>query len=269
MRNTVGFLPVLFCALAFSACGKSTPTAPAATDTASPSPIPAGVGLTYGDNAQVELVTPAGRHIYIDVSIPMNLTAQPSAEDVLLTTHMHGDHYEKGFQTSFPGRQIFHAVGEIQFPDVTITGIASAHNATDPIRAEGATNYLFLIETGGLRIVHFGDIGQEALTGEQLTGIGAVDLAVTQLSNSYSAMDATNRKGFNLMDQVKPRLILPTHYDRAALEIAAGLWQGFYSESRTVIIRADTLPGKTGILVLGSQGLVSAYAKIYNLKEWK
>jgi hypothetical protein len=55
--------------------------------------------------------------------------------------------------------------------------------------------------------------------------IGSVDLAITQFSNSFSNMNTTNLKGFNLMDQVKPRLIIPTHSDNATIQIAVQLWQ--------------------------------------------
>jgi L-ascorbate metabolism protein UlaG (beta-lactamase superfamily) len=217
----------------------------------------------------VELVNTAGRHIYIDVWDVTSLTKEPSSEDILLTTHKHMDHYDIGMVETFPGQKIITAVGEIQLSDVKITAIASAHNATDPIQAEGATNYIFIIEMDGLRIAHFGDIGQEALTEEQLVKIGAVDLAITQLSNSYSVMNAANRKGINLMNQVKPRLIIPTHTDQEALGIAVGLWKGFYSESRTVTLRPDTLPSETSILVLGGPGIVLSYATIFNLEVWK
>jgi L-ascorbate metabolism protein UlaG (beta-lactamase superfamily) len=256
-----------------SSAAGNTPTVPvvpttAPTETATTA-SPSGITLTYGDNAQVELVTPTGRHVYIDIWNTSFLTKQPTADDVLLTTHMHPDHYDSAFAGSFPGQQIIMAMGDIRLPDVTVTTIASAHLPTDPISADSATDYIFVIETGGLRIVHFGDIGQEKLTDEQLATIGKVDLAVTQFSNSFSDMNAANRKGFNLMDQVKPRLIIPTHSDKNTIEIAIGLWTGYYSESRTVAIAAERMPGTTAILILGDPGLVSAYAKLYNLKEWK
>jgi L-ascorbate metabolism protein UlaG (beta-lactamase superfamily) len=275
MNRIIGItlaIPFLFL---LAACGgspqKITPTA---EPTSTPSPAPTatevtGITLTYGDNAQVELVTPTGRHVYIDIWNTSFLTKQPTADDVLLTTHMHSDHYDKNFADSFPGQKIIMKMGNIQLPDVTVAAIASAHLPTDPITAHSATDYLFVIEMGGLRIVHFGDIGQDALTDEQLQQIGAVDLAITQFSNSFSLMDAANRKGINLMDQVKPRLIIPTHSDRPSLEIATGLWQGFYSNSRTVAIRSDALPAGMSILIMGNENLLSAYVKIFNLKEWK
>jgi L-ascorbate metabolism protein UlaG (beta-lactamase superfamily) len=275
MNRAIGFSLATPFFLLLAACGgsaqKITPTA-GPTSTASPAPTATevtGITLTYGDNAQVELVTPAGRHVYIDIWNTSFLTKQPTAEDVLLTTHMHSDHYDGAFADSFPGKKIIMKMGNIQLPDVTITAMASAHLPTDPITEDAATDYLVVIAMGGLRIVHFGDIGQEALTEEQLAKIGAVDLAITQFSNSFSLMDAANRKGINLMNQVKPRLIIPTHSDRATLEIAVGLWQGFYAESRTVAIRQTALPAGTSILIMGNQNLISAYVNLFNLKAWK
>ena len=227
------------------------------------------VTLTYEEYAQVELVTPTGRHVYIDVStanIPY-LTKDPAAEDILLTTHLHSDHYDPDFQSKFPGQQLFTQEGKIELPDVTITGMASAHNANDPIQAEKATDYIYVIDVAGLRIAHFGDIGQEALTDAQLAALGKVDVAITQLSNSYSDMNATNMKGFNLMDQVKPLLIIPTHSDEATIQIAAERWKGYYSDLRGVTISVESLPSETSLLVLGN--LAPSYGALFKLAPWK
>jgi hypothetical protein len=241
-------------------------SAPTETPTVTPTVTPA-VTLTYEDNAQVELVMPSGRHIYIDVANPRSLTREPSAEDVLLTTHLHSDHYYPAFQEAFPGQQLFTSVGKIEFPDAVITGIASAHNSSDPIQAEKATDYIYLIDVAGLRIAHFGDIGQDALTDDQLAALGTVDLAITQFANSFSSMNAANLKGFNLMDQVKPRLIIPTHSDQATIKIASERWKGYYSESRTVTLSAASIPSAQSILVLGNLSI--AYGALFKLEPWK
>lgn len=243
------------------------PLAACAEPAASATPAVKGVTLTYGDNAQVELVTATGRHIYIDVYNADSLTKPPSADDILLTTHLHGDHYYRAFVDGFPGRQLFTSEGKIELTDVTVTGLASAHNSGDEIKAVGSTNYIYIIEAGGLRIVHFGDIGQDVLTEGQLAAIGKVDLAITQFANSFSNMSAANLKGFNLMDQVKPHLILPTHSDSASIKIAAGRWPGYYSETPTVTLSPADLPGETSLLILGM--LAAPYGKIYNLTPWK
>jgi len=56
-----------------------------------------------------------------------------------------------------------------------------------------------------------GDVGQNALTPEQLEALGKVDVAIMQLDNTFSEMNMHNKKGFNMMAQVKPHLIIPTH----------------------------------------------------------
>ncbi|MBN2084792.1 MAG: MBL fold metallo-hydrolase [Anaerolineales bacterium] len=268
MHYQYAFLPALPLVLLLSACAPSTPAA-----TATPEPTATGkpsVTLTYGDNAQVELVTPAGRHIYIDVWNVSLLTKEPSADDVLLTTHMHPDHYFKDFVESFPGRKITMAAGEIDLPDIKVTAIVSAHLPNDPLDDPAkATNFLFLIETGDLRIVHFGDCGQLSFTAGEMAILGKVDLAITQFSNSFSMMDAANRTGFQQMDQVKPRLIIPTHYDKATLEIAVGLWPGFYANTRTVTLSPASIPEKTSLLLMGAEYTVGPYASLYKLAEWK
>jgi len=260
-------LPVTFL---LAACATSTPApteAPTPQSTATDEP--SGITLTYGDNAQVELVTPTGRHIYIDVWNVSLLTQQPGADDILLTTHMHPDHYFDEFIDTFPGQKIVMTTGAIDLPDVKITAVVSAHLPADPLEAEKATNFLFVIETGGLRIVHFGDCGQLTFTDAQMAVFGKVDLAVTQFSNSFSMMDAANRTGINQMDQVKPRLIIPTHYDRATLEIAVGLWPGFYAKTRTITLAPASIPEKTSLLLMGAEYTIGAYASLYKLPEWK
>ncbi len=274
MTLRIAFL--LIVALLLAACAK--PATPAPTPTATPLPATAvppasptsipGITLTYQDNAQVELVTQAGKHIYIDVFSPTPLTKTPESDDILLTTHLHSDHYYPDFQENFPGKQLFTQEGRIELTDGTIiTGVAAAHNSADPIKAEGSNDYIYIIDVAGLRIAHFGDIGQEALTESQLTALGTVDVAITQFANSFSSMDANNLKGFNLMDQVKPKLIIPTHSDQATIKIAAERWKGYFSSERTIALSRGNLPETESILCLGN--LAIAYGALFKLESWK
>jgi L-ascorbate metabolism protein UlaG (beta-lactamase superfamily) len=146
---------------------------------------------------------------------------------------------------------------------VKITGIASAHLSSTPMEPKGGSNYIYLIEMGGLRLAHFGDIGQEALTPEQLAALGKIDIAMTQFANSYSDMSASNQKGFNLMKQVAPRLIIPTHNDLDAAQFGATLWSGLYTEKPSVTIHASDLSEQTQVFYIG--GLVKSYANILKL----
>ena len=208
--------------------------------------------LYYEENAQVELISPAGSRVLIDVHDPGVLSSPPTAKDVLLTTHNHGDHRRLDFVRSFQGKQLDVKVGEIKLKDVTIRGMASAHSEGDEFKDEGGSNYIFIIDMAGLRIAHFGDIGQDELTPEQLTALGKVDIAITQLANHYSDMTAANRKGFILMDQVKPRLIIPTHVlDPACAKIAADKWSAYESYKKSLSLSTDNLPEETTIIFMG------------------
>ena len=134
------------------------------------------IQLYYSDPAQVELISPKGSRVLIDVCSPERLSSPPTGKDVLLTTHNHGDHRRLDFVKSFPGKQLDMKAGEIKLKDATICSIASAHNEGDEFKKEGGSNYIFIIDMAGFRIAHFGDIGQEALTPEQLKALGKVDI---------------------------------------------------------------------------------------------
>jgi len=235
---------------------------PIATDPATASPA-SGVTIRYEGNAQVEVSLNGGARVLIDVYDPSALSAPPTADDILLTSHTHDDHLSPDFQKGFPGRQLFVREGEIQAPNATITSIASAHEEDDRLVPKNGTDYIFIIDMGGLRIAHFGDIGQTDLTAGQLKALGDVDIAVTQFENSFSHMDEINQKGFRLMEQVKPRLLIQTHTSPAAVQYAAKLWRVLVSARPSVTVTAADLPAETSLLLLGDDaafyaGLVPA-----------
>lgn len=187
----------------------------------------------------------------VDVYDPAQLSAPVTADDILLTTHAHWDHINDAFLSRFPGQQMFIQASEMALPWVNIHGIASAHNDGDAFKPEGGTNYIYLLEVGGLRLAHFGDIGQEAFTEEQLAALQPLDIAIIQIANSYSDMSAANQKGLKLIAQLNPRLVIPTHADLDSAKLAAAQWPGLYSEKVSVRLCRDQLPAATQILFLG------------------
>jgi L-ascorbate metabolism protein UlaG (beta-lactamase superfamily) len=259
---------ILACIL-LSACAAPAPAAtptpvpdtPTPEPTATPVPPP-GVSLFFVDTAQFEITTPTGRRILIDVANPNLLTSPPDEADVLLVTHAHNDHYNQAFIDSFPGQKLIVEEGQIELPEVSIRGIASAHNAADPFLPKDGSNYIFIIDVAGLRLAHLGDIGQETLTPEQLEALGQVDVAMTQLVNSFSAMDIYNLKGFNLMEQLQPRVVIPTHSSLKASEEAVNRWAGYACE-QPCFVHQGNLPGQASVLFLGN--LADSYQTIYDL----
>jgi L-ascorbate metabolism protein UlaG (beta-lactamase superfamily) len=226
--------------------------------------------LRWEGNAQVELTASGSPRVLIDVWSPSLLSAPPTADDILLTTHTHEDHMSYAFTHSFPGTQLFVREGGIEQPGMAIRGIAAAHRQGDPFIPEGGTDYIFIIVMGGLRIVHFGDIGQPALTPEQAKAVGRVDVAITQFDNAqFSDIDVKNKKGFKLMEQLEPRLIVQTHSSLAAVNYAATLWPVLYSKRPTVTLSAAELPKKTSLLLLGEEGAYYVESGVHARKvDW-
>jgi len=217
----------------------------------SPSSPISAVTIYHVTESQFEL-SAGGPRVLIDVVHPEALSRPATAQDVLLITHGDPDHFDPGFFKSFPGRKVLMKAGRLTAGDAAITGLPAAHNQGDPITAGDATDYIYLVEIGGLRIVHFGDLGQDRLSAEQLAAIGSVDVAFSQLNNPFSGVDATIRKGFTQMNQIRPRLLIPTHLsgDVETAKLAASTWPAFFTTKLSVTLSRDQLPAAPTVLFM-------------------
>ena len=250
----------------------STPEIVMITATPSPTSTPGPeVTLYHEGNAQFELISPEGRRVLIDVYDPDLLSSPPTEQDILLTTHRHDDHFDGGFVGSFPGQQILNEEGRIDLPDVTIRGIASAHSPNEMPVPRGGSNYIFIIDMAGMRFAHFGDIGQEELSQEQLDALGEVDFAMILFGGSCSQSDDNS---FNLVEQFRPKLIIPTHAAMSSLERATETWETYYgdpwmyvSDITGVPIGRSDLSDETKFLMLGSWAV--ACREVYSLPQWQ
>ncbi len=86
----------------------------------------------YEPAAQVELFSPEGIRVLIDVARPRLLTRPATENDVLLTSHWHFDHINGAFVDSFPGRQIKAKKDAIELKGVSIKGIVASHSQIPP-----------------------------------------------------------------------------------------------------------------------------------------
>jgi L-ascorbate metabolism protein UlaG (beta-lactamase superfamily) len=217
------------------------------------------VTVFYEEDAQVELISSKGTRVLFDVHHPSKLSRPATKNDILLTTHEHPDHVDWGFLGGFKGEQLFAKTGEITTRDVAIKGLPSAHNEGDLVQQGNGTNYIFVVLMDGFRIAHLGDIGQAALTREQVAALGEVDLAVMQFDNSYSGVDSTNMKGFTVMAQLRPRLIIPTHNSSIAAEREGSVWRCFYTEKPSIKLRQEILTDEPRLIFMGA--LARGYAE--------
>lgn len=213
--------------------------------------------------AQYELVTPDGTRIYMDVINESYLSAKPTADDILLTTH---GHHTCNLINTFPGAQL-KSLGEIRRPDIHIKSIPSAHLPGDKLTETEGNNYIFIVETAGIRIAHFGGIGQDAFTPHQLKEIGRVDIAFMLLAGRASLADIVNLKAFNLMDEIKPKLVICNHLDVETAKYGAEVWDGYYTTQTSIRITPKMLEGsKTKLLFMGSDANI--YGKLTKVPVW-
>jgi hypothetical protein len=274
-RSLISAISASLIAVAAAGCAGSgsTPSpaqrtaAPTAAATAASAAPEMNLTIYHEDNAQVELIAGSGKRVLIDVWDPTQLSAPATANDILLTTHSHTDHYYGAFVDSFPGKKLTIEAGTLEADGVSIVGIPAAHDEGAPIAAKDGSDYIFVIDIAGLRIGHFGDLGQNKLTDEQLAKIGKLDIAFSQLSNSFSSMDETNKKGFNQMGQVKPLILVPTHFDAATIKLAGTTWPGSFS-TKSVTISRSKLPAATSVLVLGTRADMYGQIAGYSQSAW-
>ena len=128
--------------------------------------------------------------------------------DAVTISHGHGDH---SFVEKTKGVQVIadHA-GRISLsPTVIATGIACYHD--DQQGAKRGSNLVFILESEGLRIAHFGDLGawDDALA-QQLHGI---DIALIPVGGFFT-IDA--QSAARLIARIHPRIVIPMHYRTAA-----------------------------------------------------
>ncbi len=245
-------------------------TSAAATPTEKPVPAtPASkdvLKIAYGGSAHVELIAPSGQRVFIDIADPSQLTAPPTKNDILLTTHLHPDHYVPDFGEAFPGQQVLNKSGSFTFGDVKVVSLDASHT-DDPIDPADPTNHIFVVEFAGFKIVHMGSTAQTQLTPEQLAAIGSnVDIAVGALTN-VGGSDPDNSKQIDIVDQIEPKLLIPTHTDLKYVQAAGKHWATTWTSKPVVTIPKAELPAKTLVLFMGN--VATSYGAILKVPESK
>lgn len=137
---------------------------------------------------------------YSDGSVPGYDPLRAEA-DMVLCSHGHKDHNGVEIVTLKEG-------GENPFQ---ITEISTYHDDTKG--SQRGETIIHILDSEGMRLVHFGDIGCE-LTEEQRAAIGSPDVILIPVGGYYT-IDAAQAKA--IVDALKPRVVIPMHYRSGAL----------------------------------------------------
>lgn len=129
--------------------------------------------------------------------------------NLVLCSHGHHDHNYTDAVTLQPN----------DAPAFTITKIGTYHDNAHGTKR--GPNTIHVLESDGIRIVHFGDLGC-ALTDEQKNILRGADVVLIPVGGFYT-IDAVQAKA--IIDEIKPKVAIPMHYrtDRFGLSAIAPL----------------------------------------------
>lgn len=144
--------------------------------------------------------------------------------DILLVTHDHPDHNNVKAIRGSPAQVsskfgrvnlfLIKGAGEYEIKGVFIKGIPSFHD--DVQGKERGENTIYTIEIEGMKLCHFGDIGQKQLTDEQLEKIGSVDILMVPIGGICTISSQEAQK---IISQIEPKIVIPMHYQLPKLKI--------------------------------------------------
>lgn len=197
-----------------------------------------------------------------------------TAVDIGVSTHAHFDH--DALHLLDASVLLDRLIGTYEFADAKITGIADKHaiDATNaaydmhlinsafggqkldpPDNARSWDNCMIMIETGGLRILHWGD-NRHNPPEDIWARIGTVDVLLLPVDDSQHVM------GYTMSDEViarlKPKVVVPHHYyiwnvvQRQSTLLPVDNWLGTQTRVRHVdtaeiAYTAELLPNETTI----------------------
>jgi L-ascorbate metabolism protein UlaG (beta-lactamase superfamily) len=122
--------------------------------------------------------------------------------DVVLVSHDHADH---NFVKSLKGSPaVLRKSGSVK--GIEFVSVEAAHD--DKAGKERGANTLFVFTVDGIRIGFMGDLGH-ILSPQQLKALGPIDLLLLPVGGVFTVDPQAASK---LIDQIKPRLVIPMHY---------------------------------------------------------
>lgn len=203
-----------------------------------PSPVASDgtVELVFYGSSAFRITTPAGLTIMLDPwrnhpsrkwdwyfkDFPL------TAVDIGVSTHAHFDH--DALHRLDSSMLLDRLIGQFNFSDVTISGIADKHatdssaalydfkniilefdgiDITPPGNPRSWDNNLVTVETGGLRILHWGD-NRHNPPENVWKALGPVDVLILPIDNTQHVLGYSSLE--EIITRVKPKLVIPSHY---------------------------------------------------------
>ncbi len=189
------------------------PAAPALADAGDSS---GRVSLQWWGQAMFAINSPQGTDVLIDpygegIGYRVPQPGEAGQVSIATVSHDHPDHNNVesvGHNILLRGLTDdgWAQIDEQPTGDVRFRSVPSWHDESEG--ADRGRNAIFVFETGGLPIVHLGDLGH-ALTQAQIDAIGPVDVLLVPVGGFFT-IDAAGAT--EVVEQLGPRVVIPMHY---------------------------------------------------------
>jgi len=212
------------------------------------------VDLTFIGHASVLIQSPQGVSIVTDLT---DYFPPPFPPDIATMNHFHDTHF-----TDHPDPRIKYVLrgwdtGEgpahwdLTYKDVRVRNVPTNVRNWFSGGTEFNGNSIFVFEIADLCIAHLSHL-QHTLTPEHLAALGQIDVLLPMVDGAYSL---SQNDIIEVIDQIKPQLIIPIHYfgpgqlDRFLARMNDRFPVRRNEDSHVVLSRAS-LPKQTEIWVL-------------------
>lgn len=240
------------------------------------------IKLAHFGGSCFRITTPSGLTLMIDPwrNLPSGgwdwyLYDFPRCEvDIGLSTHAHFDH--DNLHSLHSSTLLDRLVGRFEFADAVVTGIAdkhvsdSTHNKYDwagltrkltpmetvpPDNWRSFDNSLLIVETAGLRILHWGD-NRPNPPEDVWEAMGRIDIALLPIDGSYHVLSPDHIA--QIRDRLKPKITVPHHYfiwnliHRASTLLPPDDWMAGHPNARftdtgEITLNADEVKAETDL----------------------
>lgn len=174
---------------------------------------------------------------YCKGTVPGLRDVQETA-DLVLCSHGHSDH-AGAEQVVLTGKDC----------SITVTRLETYHD--DAKGTQRGPNTIHILEAGGVRVAHFGDIGC-TLEEDQAEALTGVDVALVPVGGFFT-IDA--KQAARLVERIRPKVVIPMHYrsDRFGFPVIAPV-EDFTSLMEDVKVMNssvfDTMDGEKASVVI-------------------